>query len=67
MSLLLGTVNFKRAPEITECYPNGGGERSILDKWEAFQTHLVKEAVRTNAVSKRSPELFVQGNEILSH
>lgn len=35
--------------------------------WEAFLTRLVKETVRTNAVSERSPDLFVQGNEILSH
>lgn len=66
MSSVLGAAHLERAPESTDCCPNRGAT-PWLDRinQEACPTPLVG-AVRTNAVSERSPDLFVQENEIVS-
>ena len=65
MSSVLGAAHLKRAPESADCCPEG--QTPWLDRInrEACAAHLV-EAVRTNAVSERPPDLFVQRSEILS-
>ena len=40
--------------------------RADLINWEVFPNHLVR-ATRTNFVSERSTDLFVQRNNVLSH
>lgn len=48
MSSILGTLNFKRPLETTDCYPQVRA---------GVSTHFVK-TIPKNAVSERSPDLF---------